>query len=206
MAFLIRQYLTAPITRMGKKLPIITLRPSSFEEIVAHYRMEKRPEALWEREHYAKLATVEEAARRAALALTPDGKRHSHQNPFRVKQETLDDWAAKVFAHLEWLAAAETFEMLHDRLEALKIRGVGPLIIYDTAHRLGVKLGLEPRLVYLHAGTLEGAVLLGFERKLKTIEPTALPPAFRALRPYEIEDCLCIYKDDIARIVGAAHN
>jgi hypothetical protein len=85
--------------------------------------MEKRAEALREREHYAKLATVEEAARRAALALTPDGKRHSHENPFRVQQETFDGWAEKVLAHREWLAAAETLRCLHDWLEALKAWG-----------------------------------------------------------------------------------
>ena len=48
----------------------------------------------------------------------------------------------------------------------------------------------------------EGALLLGFDRKRKTLDPGELPPAFRALRPCEIEDCLCMYKDDIARLVG----
>jgi hypothetical protein len=61
---------------MGKKLPVITLRPANYEEIVARYIVEKRQEAAREREHYAELPTVEEAARRAALALTPEGKRH----------------------------------------------------------------------------------------------------------------------------------
>jgi hypothetical protein len=106
-------------------------------------------------------------------------------------------------ANHDWLASTETFEELHERLASLRFKGIGPLIIYDTAYRLGARLGLEPRLVYLHRGTLEGAVFLGFSRKLKTLEPGQLPPAFRALRPYEIEDCLCMYKKDIARVVAA---
>jgi hypothetical protein len=187
---------------MGKPLPI--LRPTSFESIVALYVVEKRRAAEQEREFHARLPTLDEAARQAALALTPEGKRHSHQTPFRIKQETLDAWAERVRANSDTLASATTFEDLHDGLEALKLKGVGPLVIYDTAYRLGAKLGLEPRLVYLHSGTLEGAVLLGFSKKCRTLEPEQLPPPFRELRPYEIEDCLCIYKKDIARIVGAS--
>jgi hypothetical protein len=186
---------------MGKKLPIITLPPNSHEEIVARYVMEKRPQALKEREHYAGLS-VEEAARQAALALTPDGKRHSHQNPYRVKQEPLDAWAQRVLANLDWLVAARTFEELHDRLHSLRFKRVGPLIVYDTAYRLGAKLGLEPALVFLHCGTLDGAVVLGFTKKLKTLKPSQLPRPYQALRPYEIEDCLCMYKKDLARIMG----
>jgi hypothetical protein len=185
---------------MGMKLPIVTLIPTSLEEIVARYIMEKRLQAQREREFYAQLPTIAEAARQAALALTPEGKRHSHQGPFRVSQETLDAWAERVLANLDWLASAGTFEELHDRLDSLRFKRVGPLIVYDTAYRLGAKLGLEPQLVYLHRGTLDGAVLLGFDRKRKALNPDELPPAFRALRPYEMEDCLCIYKKDIERI------
>jgi hypothetical protein len=184
-----------------RSLPVITPLPTSHEEIVARYIIEKRPEAVKERDYYAGLPTVEEAARQAALALR-EGKRHSHQSAFRVKQETLDSWAERVLATLDRLASARTFEELHDRLDSLRFKHVGDLIVYDTAYRLGAKLRLEPRLVYLHRGTLEGAVLLGFSKKLKTLELSQLPPAYQALRPYEIEDCLCMYKDDLSRIVG----
>jgi hypothetical protein len=116
----------------------------------------------------------------------------------------LDAWAERVLTNLDWLASAETFEELHDRLASLRFKRVGPLMIYDTAFRMGAKLGLEPRLVYLHRGTRDGAVLLGFSKKRRTLEPNELPPAFRALRPYEIEDCLCIFKRDIARMRGVS--
>jgi hypothetical protein len=176
--------------------------PTSYDEIVARYITDYRPGALREREFYAKLSTVQEAARRAALALTPEGKRHSHQSPFRIRQETLDDWAQQVLTNLDWLSSARTFEDLHDRLGSLRFKHVGPLIIYDTAYRLGAKLGLEPRLVYLHRGTREGALLLGLGKGRAHLAPEELPPAFEVLRPYEVEDCLCIYRDHIARIVG----
>src|SRR4026208_1285624 len=72
-----------------------------------------------------------------------------------------------------WLLRGR-FEELHDGLEALKLKGVGPLVTHDTAYRFGAKLGLEPRLVYLHSGTLEGAVLLGFSKRCRTLEPEQL--------------------------------
>jgi hypothetical protein len=127
---------------MGRKLPVITLLPASHEEIVTRYIVEKRLRAQQEREFYAQLPTIAEAARQAALALTPEGKRHSHQSPFRVSQETLDAWAERVLANLDWLASAQAFEELHSRLASLRFQRVGPLIVYDTAYRLGAKLGL----------------------------------------------------------------
>ncbi len=164
--------------------------------------MEKRHEAEKERVFYAQLPTVAEAARQAALALTPDGKRHSHQSPFRVRQETLHAWAEVILNHLDWLTAAETFEELYVRLESLRFKSVVPLIIYYTAYRLGAKLDLEPVLVYLHSGTLHGAILVVFSKKQRTLDPRELPTAFQTLRPYEIEYCLCMYKKEIAGIVA----
>jgi hypothetical protein len=102
------------------------------------------------------------------------------------------------------LESAETFEQLHNRIASLRFKFVGPLIIYDTAYRIGAKLGLEPRLVYLHCGTRKGALLLGLGKGRPYLRPEELQErneAFRFLRPYEIEDCLCIYKRDIERIV-----
>lgn len=101
------------------------------------------------------------------------------------------------------MESAETFEQLHDRVASLRFKFVGPLIVYDTAYRIGAKLGLEPRLVYLHCGTKDGALLLGLGKGRLYLRPEELPPAFHSLQPYEIEDCLCIYKADIERIVGA---
>jgi hypothetical protein len=188
---------------MGRSLPIITPWPESFEEIVARYITDKRRLAIAERESVGREPTFKAAVRRAGLALTDDGKRHSHQSHFRVRQATLDAWAPRLLAHLDLLAPAGTFEELQDRVDSLRFKFVGPLITYDTAYRIGAKLGLEPRLVYLHCGTRKGALLLGLGKGRPHLERDELPPAFRALRPYEIEDCLSTYEDDIARIVGA---
>jgi hypothetical protein len=75
---------------------------------------------------------------------------------------------------------------------------VGELMVYDTALRIGAFLKLEPVSVYLHAGTKTGAKALGLTVSgKKNINVTDLPKEFRKLKPHEIEDCLCIYKDNI---------
>jgi hypothetical protein len=74
------------------------------------------------------------------------------------------------------------------------------LAVYDTATRVGAFLRLQPKRVYLHAGTRQGARALGF-RKRESLSARELPKALRRLSPDEIEDCLCIYKSQVAAIV-----
>ncbi len=73
--------------------------------------------------------------------------------------------------------------------------GIGELYIYDTALRLGGHLRLLPREVYLHAGTRRGAQALGLDPRSESVPPHCFRPVLQRLRPHEIEDVLCIYKD-----------
>jgi hypothetical protein len=83
------------------------------------------------------------------------------------------------------------------------IEGVGSLTIYDTATRIGEFLGFHPEEVYLHCGVKAGARALGLElRGRETVSVTELPAEFRRLSAGEIEDCLCIYKREIAMCKG----
>jgi hypothetical protein len=56
-------------------------------------------------------------------------------------------------------AETKTFDDFFTLLEQLlaPIKGLGELYVYDTALRIGAKIGLLPRRVYLHAGTRVGA-------------------------------------------------
>ena len=76
------------------------------------------------------------------------------------------------------------------------IKGIGALTVYDIAHRLGAHFGKAPQLVYLHAGTRTGARV--FNIIGDSFDPRILPKAFSRLAPSEIEDCMCIYKDELA--------
>jgi hypothetical protein len=92
-----------------------------------------------------------------------------------------------------------SFEQLHELVHRTvePISGLGELYVYDTALRIGAKLGLSPKVVYLHAGTRKGAKNLGFKPSRDTISIAALPRALRTLEPREIEDLLCIYKGSL---------
>ena len=77
---------------------------------------------------------------------------------------------------------------------------IGRLMVYDTSLRVGARLHLLPDRVYLHAGTRVGARALGLDWRADHVAMAHLPRALRLLGPHEIEDCLCIYKREIARL------
>jgi hypothetical protein len=76
--------------------------------------------------------------------------------------------------------------------------------VYDTALRIGARLGLSPQQVYLHAGTRHGPEALGFDRGRSSISLDEVPPPMNGLTAEEAEDVLCIYAADLARVVRAA--
>src|ERR1700730_9584939 len=93
------------------------------------------------------------------------------------------------------------------RFYALKIRpqaqaelawyvpGIGELYVYDTALRLGAKLGVFPEKVYLHACTRIRVRNLGLDARSTALRMASLRRALRSLKPREVEDVLCIFKD-----------
>jgi len=101
----------------------------------------------------------------AANARGPDGKVLSHQR--KPGKKVLARAAKKLLACLPQIKACKSFEKLLDLIyrETADVFGFGKLCRYDTALRIGANLKLSPTLVYLHAGTLKGARMLGFETK-----------------------------------------
>ncbi|WP_316168403.1 MULTISPECIES: hypothetical protein [unclassified Bradyrhizobium] len=166
----------------------------SFETIVDDYIREYRPRARGELAEFRKLRSLKDAIHHASLChWLPSELRHPHQ--YRIPAAALLMAESKLQRVRNRLARAKTFEALHDEVEhqILSIRKIGPLAVYDIAHRIGAYRGLTPAIVYLHRGTREGARALGFAGK--TLDPRLLPKAFSRLKPYEIEDCLCTYKN-----------
>lgn len=131
--------------------------------------------------------------------MLPSGKRHPHQ--YRIPLSILREVERDLQAVSASLRSCATFDELFRLVQSEigGICGVGELTIYDVTTRLGAYLGLEPERVYLHAGTKEGARYLGINTRRESFEPSELPCAFRKLRPREIEDCLCIYKRQLAK-------
>jgi hypothetical protein len=160
--------------------------------IVRAYLRNHRQRARAEADFYSRLPSLAEAVRRASRAERPDGKRHAHQT--RVRRAALR--AAERRLERVRLARVRDFQSLHSLVGATigRVHGIGELMIYDTTSRIGAKLGLEPEVVYLHAGTRAGARALGLDSSAAYLRATDLPAPLRTLRPREVEDLLCIYK------------
>ena len=167
----------------------------TMDEIVTGYISNHRPDALKEMRFFAIQRRLEDAIRHAALCHLPSGKRHPHQR--RIPKKVLTKAERRLQSIRQMLSGARDFADLHGMVKSSigPVHGIGKLAVYDISHRIGTFLCKPPQLVYLHAGTAVGAATL--EIRGETIHPNALPAAFARLAASEIEDCLCIYKDEL---------
>ncbi len=142
-------------------------------------------------EELPKAEDLQSAIRNAALSVDRFGRRMSHQR--RVPSAILRNVAAQLLEREHEVSAAKAFRDLHGQVERIcgPIRGAGELLTYDVAFRIGSFLGIEPDIVYLHAGTRKGARLLGVRGKVARVD--AFPHALRRLEPWQLEDFLCRY-------------
>jgi hypothetical protein len=171
------------------------MRPMTFDDIVSDYIRNYRDAARAEMETFRRERNRAAAIRRAALCELPDGKRHPHQ--CLIPKRLLELAEERLQAAAKRLVDARDFDALHEivKREIGSVHGIGTLMVYDITHRIGAHFGKSPRLIYLHRGTKEGAAILGFRGE--TLDPALLPAEFSRLTAAEVEDCLCIYKDDL---------
>ena len=140
-----------------------------------------------------KAASLEGAIEIAARSRDVREKKHSHQR--RIPDSVLDELRRSLLQDISSVNGAKRFEDLHPWISGhcATVKGAGELLAYDVAFRLGLYLGFEPNLVYLHAGTRVGARKLGVRGK--AVPLSELPAPLQALRPWQVEDFLCLYRD-----------
>jgi hypothetical protein len=170
------------------------------ETNIRKYQLCYKPKAQTELNFYRRQNTLRDTIEVAALAIDSQGKRCSHQR--RLKKENLEQAKQILIANIQLIEKAQDFDDLFGLVENLlgSVNGLGDLYIYDTALRIGLKIGIYPTRIYLHSGARIGAVALGFDGDAKTLEKSAflaLSPDFEPLQPYEIENMLCVCKDDL---------
>lgn len=175
----------------------------SLDEIVARYLVDFAPAEELELEWFARQRTLSDAVRLAGRAERPYGKRFNHQR--RIPKVALTEAARLLLSELESIERVRSFHELFRLVQRTigEIPGIGELTVYDTALRIGSKLGVLPQKVYLHAGTRDGARYLGFGGERTSLELHELPLALGALRPDQVEDVLCIYKAHL-KVLGNA--
>lgn len=109
-------------------------------------------------------------------------------------------WKRLIEGKLEELKHINDFDELYKvvKTEADKFYGIGRLTTYDTATCIGFERGVYPKDVYLHAGAAEGAKALGIRgTKVSKTQFGAICKAFDVLEPAQIEDFLCIFKNQL---------
>jgi hypothetical protein len=179
-----------PSAPIGATFPSMTL-----DQIVDDYIENFRSPARRDLGEFRKLPDLRQAIRHASLCnRLPCERRHPHQ--YRIPTSVLRTAERTLRRAQHLLSGATSFELLYGEIESKigDLHGIGALTIYDIALRIGAYLRKKPNLVYLHRGTRVGARRLGFAGK--ALDPRSLPSAFSRLTPDEIEDCLCIYKDE----------
>lgn len=178
-----------------------TVYPETIDLITAEYgrgAAEREAEAAWWKADGKPFATVVDRIGMADLS----GKRHPHQR--RLKSKALAEGTVALHRISDQLASAPDFLELWFRVQAAfrPIRGLGELAVYDATERLRHRLGLESEhVIYLHAGARVGARRLAGGRLKKEsawgILRWDVPMELRHLSTHEIEDILCIYKDEL---------
>lgn len=123
-----------------------------------------------------------------------EGKYIYGHAPFNNADDCYNKWLIWVNENEKRLCALPTFEDILTDLDDNRIKGIGPLTVYDTATMLAFPHGKFPEKVYLHAGTARGAEALGVKGKAVDKQVFVnICPDFQKLSPAQIEDFLCIY-------------
>jgi hypothetical protein len=169
----------------------------NLETIVRFYTQRIKPRAKAELAWFVRQPTLRQTIRCAALAVNSSGKRYSHQR--RIKRAAIAQARSILSDAKLRMKKCSDFDSLFRLIEAAleDVPGIGELYIYDTSLRIGAKLGILPEKVYLYAGTRTGARNLGLDVAKSTVRMASLPPALRVLKPHEVEDVLCIFKDEL---------
>lgn len=178
-----------------------SVHSKTIDRIVADYlrgEVARALESAWWAAKGLAFATVVERAARAEIR----GVRHPHQR--RLKARSLERGHAALNAIQTRLERAADFHELWSTVGAAyrPIHGLGELAIYDTAERLRHRLKLEStHVIYLHSGARIGARRLAGGRLKREcawgIQRVDVPAGLRHLSTHQIEDILCIYKDDL---------
>lgn len=173
--------------------------------LVDSYVETRRTRADSEHEGFRSM-DLKSAVTMAALGLRSDGRKHEHLR--RISQTALEECCARLVSRLEVIARFETFDQLLSFIESAvgrphldedRVHGVNEMYYYDAACAIADQLELEIDAVYLHRGTREGAINLGLDGNLRALKVSTLPGPLQRLAPSEIEDFLCLYKDEMHR-------
>lgn len=168
----------------------------SLVELVAVFNQDHRPIGREEIKLFAGQPSFTEAVDLAAMA-TDGKKRYRHQCP--CPKVALNEARKRLNQSIEELTSIGAFDRLHEAIKEILsgVWGLGELYYYDTALRIGAWHGVFPEKVYMHRGTRVGARALNLPIFQGAVPMNSLPQQLQSLQAYEVEDFLCIYKEEL---------
>ena len=186
-------------------MPVTNEQLSSMvEEYCSH-----RPD--WERQiaFYTNIEDFAELLDKAGRAVEENERKCKHQR--RQQRDDLLACSERLLARQSEFEQAENFEQIHQLVIACTrdIFKAAWLYWYDTALRISVNRKIYPEKVYLQAGAKKGGLaLLGRDAVAQyrcrntgiiALPKKCFPEPLQCLEPYQIEDFLCGYAEDLVR-------
>jgi hypothetical protein len=175
------------------------------EIYIKEYKYNYSKTTAEEIKEFKNMPSITDTIKKAALMTIGKGKRHPHH--CLKSKNTLETAKDILLNNQTKISRANNFHDLHEIIiKTLKgLKDVGPLYYYDTALLIGAHLGKLPEKIYLHAGTKKGAKNIGINVRGKKYIITQDLPCHKVfenfkLRYCEIEDFLCIYKEELDNI------
>ncbi len=166
---------------------------STLATMVDEYLEEYGNSYDWEDKWWGdKNLTWSEAIGRAWRSRFENGKMHGHQR--RVAHKLEEGLEVSLSDNIQF-NDFNSFESIYSWIKSVtdRVKGLGITTAYDVARRLGAWLGMQPKIVYLHAGAAEGAKKLVI--KGETVFLNDFPQEIQKLGATHAENFLCIYKN-----------
>lgn len=129
----------------------------------------------------------------ASTGILDDNKMNQHQ--WRVGKLRAQQGVEILKLEERAILSSKSFEDIFNITEKVRkeITGLGDLWSYDTALRIGFNLGIYPTRVYVQCGVKNGLKLvLGSIPRGRSLPINIFGPDLRVLKPYQIENFLCI--------------
>jgi hypothetical protein len=157
-------------------------------------------EEVGEHLHNVKIAfeklNLTEAIEKAAKSIDPtkNNKLFSHQKRVGYKVANMGYEELKLKEkEINHCQSFEEILAITDKVSQQVYR-LGPLWSYDTALRIGFQKTVYPKYVYIQAGVRKGyKKIFNHSAKARFVEKIVFPKELQALKPYEIENFLCIW-------------
>lgn len=156
------------------------------------------PDLIDHKKFYESFVTPKELPtiiEKASQGIGSDNLMSSHQR--RLGYDKCKEATRELAKYEMEIKKAKSFEDIFVITEIVKSRiyKIGNLWSYDTALRIGFSKKVYPKEVYVQAGVTKGVRKLfkGHLPKGRSLSTKIFPSALGILKPYQIENFLCIY-------------